>query len=81
MTTPAIVPLCQSCKHYGPCKDAEVPGLGACCEAFPAGIPDAIYVDGADHRQPMDGDGGVQWELSAEPGAADRLAAYEAGLA
>lgn len=74
-----LVPICQSCAHLGPCADADVLGLGTCCTAFPEGIPDAIYLEGADHRQPYEGDGGVQWEQSAEAGAADRLAAYEAG--
>lgn len=76
MTTPAI-PLCESCARLGPCGNT---GMGTCCEAFPAGIPDAIYVDGGDHRQPVDGDGGVTFLLSAEAGAGARLAAYEASL-
>lgn len=76
--TVAPIPLCASCARLGPCPDAELPGLGACCSAFPDGIPDAIYIDGADHRQPIKGDNGIRWELSDEAGAADRLAAYEA---
>lgn len=77
MTT-APLPLCESCVHLGPCGTT---GMGTCCTAFPTGIPDAIYLDGADHRQPIEGDQGVQWELSAEAGAAERLAAYEASRA
>lgn len=77
MTTPAI-PICESCVHLGPCGNT---GMGTCCSAYPRGIPDAIYLGGADHRQPIEGDGGVQWELSTEAGSAERLAAYEASLA
>lgn len=29
------------------------------CEAFPQGIPDSILYDGADHRTPIRGDGGI----------------------
>lgn len=81
MTTPAAIPICESCVHLAPCANAELPGMGACCPAFPQGIPEVVLVEGYDHRKPLDGDGGVQWELSAEAGATERLAAYEASLA
>jgi hypothetical protein len=32
------------------------------CDAFPGGIPDDIYFDCADHRHPVDGDHGIQFE-------------------
>lgn len=32
------------------------------CDAYKAGIPDDIWWDRVDHRQPQPGDGGVQWE-------------------
>lgn len=73
MTTTTI-PVCESCTHLQPNPD----GSGTLvCAAFPDGVPDAIYVDGFDHRQPFDGDGGVRWALSNEPGAAARLAVYD----
>jgi hypothetical protein len=31
------------------------------CDAFPAGIPMAIGLEGADHRKPFTGDGGLQF--------------------
>jgi hypothetical protein len=36
------------------------------CAAFPAGIADEVKRNGVDHRQPIDGDNGVQFE--AKPG-------------
>jgi hypothetical protein len=36
------------------------------CAAFPAGIPDRVYHNGLDHRQPIDGDHGIRFE--AQPG-------------
>lgn len=32
------------------------------CAAFPDGIPDKVYGNRVDHRQPVDGDHGVRWE-------------------
>lgn len=71
--TIAAPPICDACSRLGPKPD----GPGLACEAFPAGIPDAILVEGFDHRQAFDGDNGVRFQL--EPGADGRLAAYEAG--
>ncbi len=53
--------LCVSCVHldrasYNSGDDTPV------CEAFPNGIPDDILVQGADHRTPRRGDGGVTYE-------------------
>lgn len=36
------------------------------CAAFPAGIPDRVYYNSVDHRQPVEGDHGIQFE--AKPG-------------
>ena len=41
---------------------------GPFCAAFPAqegGIPDVVYNNGADHRQPVDGDHGIRWLAKA----------------
>lgn len=70
MTT-GRMPICEACKHLE--RDGEE--LGYRCEAFPDGIPEAIAVDGFDHRKPFEGDGGVRFEL--EVGQEPALAAYE----
>lgn len=35
---------------------------GPFCAAFPDGIPDRVFGNEVDHRQPVDGDHGVRWE-------------------
>jgi len=35
---------------------------GLVCEAFPAGIPEAIRTGNWDHSEPFDGDGGVRFK-------------------
>lgn len=35
---------------------------GGECEAFPAGIPAAIINNQTDHRRPIEGDDGIQFE-------------------
>lgn len=50
----SIVPVqCRACARY------RSPGI---CEAFPGGIPAAVLSYGADHRQPVTGDGGIRFE-------------------
>ena len=53
MPTPAIGPFCLSCRHIR--KDWT-------CDAFPQGIP-AEIVFGHPHDTPVEGDGGIQFEL------------------
>ena len=36
------------------------------CEAFPYGIPFAIRMGVVDHRKPVDGDRGIQFEPADE---------------
>jgi hypothetical protein len=49
-----IIPsLCLSCTRRKP-EDKH-------CEAFPKAIPDNIFFYGDDHRQPVDGDHGKQY--------------------
>lgn len=36
------------------------------CDAFPTGIPEAVFGNELDHREPIEGDHGIQFE--AKPG-------------
>lgn len=53
-------PICMRCKHL----QEPPPGQWSYhCAAFPAGIPDEIFVTGEiDHTKPYPGDHGVQYE-------------------
>ena len=64
MTAQAQSQCAPSCARYRSFLSAEnVTGLdGPFCAAFPDGIPDVIYDNGFDHRQPYEGDHGLQWE-------------------
>jgi len=57
MTTIAM-PLCPGCKHFN--RDGGWGGFR--CAAFPEGIPEAITLSEADHRQPFKGDRGIRFE-------------------
>jgi hypothetical protein len=59
---------CDTCRRFrsaflGPSPYDAAPT----CEAFPAGIPDAVYNNAVDHRQPVSGDHGVRWESNGAP--------------
>lgn len=66
-----LPPICEACAH----RFAQ---MGYACSAFPDGVPSEIVDDGFDHRQPFDGDQGIQFELAA--GAEADLALYERSL-
>ena len=53
-----------SCARYrSPFSSENTAGLdGPFCAAFPDGIPDDIWENRFDHRQPHEGDHGLQWE-------------------
>ena len=61
-------------RELRPARPNLVTGWGLVCAAF----PDAIYIEGFDHRRPYRGDHGVRYVLASEDGAPERLAAYEA---
>ena len=51
MTTPFV--MCFVCNHY---KDDYK------CAAFPDGIPEEILTGKHDHREPYEGDNGIQFK-------------------
>ncbi len=52
---PINTPICHTCKHW---NDNTLT-----CKAFPNGIPIAILTNEWDHRYPIGGDHGIQYEL------------------
>lgn len=60
---------CGACARFrSPFSAENTRGLaGPFCAAFPDGIPDRVYGNEVDHRQPVEGDHGIRWE--ARPGA------------
>jgi hypothetical protein len=59
-------PQCLSCKHWVSPLDhgdtAHEPEPVQTCAAFPDAIPDDVWWNKVDHRQPVEGDGGIRWE-------------------
>jgi hypothetical protein len=64
MTT-GPAPICAYCRHYT--RAAAV----FSCAAFPRGIPDGIIGNEQDHRQPVEGDHGIQFEQDPKMPALD----------
>lgn len=59
-------PQCLSCARFrSPFLTSNFAGP-ATCEAFPDAIPDAVFGNELDHRQPIDGDHGIRFQ--AAPG-------------
>jgi hypothetical protein len=55
-------PPCHSCRHF---EGFNTDKKRFTCEAFPEGVP-AVILDGYNpHRQPFEGDHGIQWEQAA----------------
>lgn len=53
---------CVACVHLRPFEGWGTPQT---CDAYPGGIPQAILDNEVDHRQPVEGDHGIQFEAKA----------------
>lgn len=65
-------PQCLACKHWISPLDRDDPDADTdeptqVCEAFPLpkGIPDEIWQNRADHREPIEGDNDIQFVADA----------------
>jgi hypothetical protein len=53
---------CGTCQRLrSPFSEEATDQTGPWCEAFPQAIPSEIYDNTVDHRQPVQGDHGLQW--------------------
>jgi hypothetical protein len=52
-----LPPICTLCKHLDRKNENAYT-----CAAFPSGIPEIIYMNQTDHRQPISGDNGITFE-------------------
>jgi len=70
-------PLCTLCERL---RAVPLSGgdLTVGCEAFPEGIPDAIFLGGFDHRRPFEGDHGIRFLAADGPEAETALSAWVA---
>jgi len=55
---------CAHCKHLRRPVEAGWP-----CTAFPQGVPEDVFYNRHDHRQPYPGDSGIRWEPATEEDA------------
>lgn len=78
MTTEKHVTICHSCDRLK-FRLSGVDAGKAICEAFSSGIPDDIFRDGFDHRQPYPGDDGVLYD--GDPDLVALLQMYEIQVA
>lgn len=58
--TSRLPPQCLSCAHW--ISPLESDGSTQTCAAFPDEIPESIWWNQADHRDPYEGDHGIRWE-------------------
>ena len=52
-----VVPQCHECLYWIPSTTT--------CKAYPEGIPMGILTNDLDHREPLDGDHGIQFQQAS----------------
>jgi hypothetical protein len=57
-----VLPQCLTCAHFRSQLDHGPDAPEQACDAYPDRIPDPIWWNQVDHRQPYDGDQGITWE-------------------
>lgn len=60
------VSQCSACRHFRSPFD-HAGKDEASCDAFTEAIPVEVYFNTLDHREPIEGDNGVQWESNGQP--------------
>lgn len=53
---------CDACRHFRGRASFTAPFT---CDAFTSGIPDEVYDNERDHRQPIEGDNGIRFAAKA----------------
>lgn len=73
--TLAVQPICWRCQHLR----KQTPGGTGICDAFLDGIPEVIWENAADHREPFTDDHGIHFAPRDEQAAqyADTLFASD----
>lgn len=61
--TTRLGPMCLGCARLH--DQGSLKFYGRTCDAFPDGIPAAIWEDAGDHRKPFPGDHGIQYAEGA----------------
>jgi hypothetical protein len=60
-----LEPICltRHCKHFKGLSPGDELNQRPICAAFPDGIPREVLSGKNDHREPIDGDNGIQFEI------------------
>lgn len=68
-------PICMYCTRFDP------DGAGLTCSAYPGGIPAGIIESAVDHREPYQGDHGLQFEPTSPAAARHAMAIIKSAQA
>ena len=57
-----LISQCMVCRHF-----RQESGETLTCDAYRERIPDPIFFNEKDHRRPLPGDHGIQWDALEPP--------------